>query len=290
MNKRSRILATGLLCAGVAMQTGCVAARSGEPVSHFANLDGKRVHYVDAGRGKTTLVWVHGWASDQTVWRDQVPAFKDKARLLLIDLPGHGQSDPVDGPYTMDLFARGIAAVMDDAHVRRAVLIGHSNGTPTIRQFWRRYPDRTQALVVVDGALKQMMPAAAAKPYLDRFKSATYKEAASQMVDQIAGIEGDLRERVRALVMSCSQEALVGGIEAALDPSIWNDDPITCPMLCVMAASPFWDESYEEYVRQLAPDVDYRVLDNVSHFIMMQEPERFNEILAEFLKAHGFID
>jgi pimeloyl-ACP methyl ester carboxylesterase len=270
--------------------TGCVAPRTGEPVSHFADLDGKRVHYIDAGKGETTLVWVHGWASDTTVWRDQIPAFKDKARSLVIDLPGHGQSDPVGKPYTMDLFAHGIAAAMDDAGVERGVLIGHSNGTPTIRQFYRRYPERTQALVCIDGALRPMMPPEAAKPFLERFKAADYQETAGNMVDQMPLVDDGLRERVHLLVRGTSQEAMVGGLEAAMDQTIWTDDAIACPMLCVMAASPFWTEDYVEFVRGLNADVDYRVLDGVSHFIMMEQPERFNAILEEFLAARHLIN
>ena len=81
-------------------------------------------------------------------WRMQVPAFETKSRVIAIDLPGHGRSDKPQIDYTMDLFARAIDAVLRDAKVDRAVLVGHSMGVPVVRQFYRKYPEKTRALVI----------------------------------------------------------------------------------------------------------------------------------------------
>jgi pimeloyl-ACP methyl ester carboxylesterase len=108
-----------------------------EAPSRFATLDGHRIHYQVAGSGPQTLLFVHGWSCDLSVWRLQVPAFASKARVIVIDLPGHGRSDAPDIPYTMDLFAKAVDAVLRDAGLSRAILIGHSMGTPVVRQFYR---------------------------------------------------------------------------------------------------------------------------------------------------------
>ncbi len=50
--------------------------------------------------------------------------------MITVDLPGHGESDKPQIAYTMDLFARAVEAVMRDAGVDQAVLVGHSMGTP----------------------------------------------------------------------------------------------------------------------------------------------------------------
>src|SRR5262245_43200871 len=102
--------------------------------SHFATLDGSKVHYKDVGSGTEAVVFVHGWSCDSTFWRFQLPTLQGRARAILIDLPGHGQSDKPEIAYTPELFARAVDAVLQDAKVERAVLVGHSNGTPVIRQ------------------------------------------------------------------------------------------------------------------------------------------------------------
>ena len=112
---------------------------------------------------------IHGWTqSIDAAWRDQIPEIAKHYRVIALDLPGHGKSDkprftneavPKDQPskpfvYSMDHFARAVEAVMRDAKVKRAVLAGHSMGTPVARQFYRKYPDKTLGIIVVDGSLR----------------------------------------------------------------------------------------------------------------------------------------
>src|SRR5262245_37698543 len=113
-----------------------------KPESKFAKLDTIRVHYQNYGSGKEALVFVHGWTCNLNFWKANIPAFVNQKRVIAIDLPGHGESDKPQTTYSMDLFARAVDAVLQDAQVERAVLLGHSMGTPVIRQFYRKYPEK----------------------------------------------------------------------------------------------------------------------------------------------------
>src|ERR1043165_9182525 len=93
------------------------------------SYDGARVHYESYGKGKDAVVFIHGWTCDLSFWRGQAPVYQ-KRRSLLIDLPGHGQSDKPEVSYTQERFARAVEAVMRDEGVERAVLVGHSMGGP----------------------------------------------------------------------------------------------------------------------------------------------------------------
>src|SRR6266850_2409986 len=103
--------------------------------------------------------------------------------MLFIDLPGYGQSDHPRTDYTMDLFAKGINAAMEDAKVSEVILIGHSMGVPVVRQSYRLYPAKTKALILVDGALRPFTkdPAEAEK-WVSRFQEETFKENAPKML------------------------------------------------------------------------------------------------------------
>src|SRR5205807_1655354 len=68
-----------------------------------------------------------------------------------IDLPGHGQSDKPDVSYTQERFARAVEAVMRDAGVERAVLVGHSMGSPVEFTVLRLFPGKVRGIVFVDG-------------------------------------------------------------------------------------------------------------------------------------------
>src|SRR5436305_11416763 len=121
------------------------------PKSRAADVvyDGAKVRYESYGKGKEAVVFIHGWTCDLTFWRGQAPSYQ-KHRSLLIDLPGHGQSDKPDVPYTEERFARAVEAVMRDAGVERAVLVGHSMGGAVGLTFVRLFPAKTKALVLVD--------------------------------------------------------------------------------------------------------------------------------------------
>src|SRR5215211_4729672 len=99
--------------------------------SKYAMLDGAKIHYQSyGGNGKDAFVLVHGWSSNLEAWGHQIPDLARRSRVIALDLPGHGKSDKPQLTYTMDHFAAAIDAVMRDAKVERAVLLGHSMGTP----------------------------------------------------------------------------------------------------------------------------------------------------------------
>jgi pimeloyl-ACP methyl ester carboxylesterase len=154
---QQRVLTVLMILLAVPLSVRSVAAQqpaADKVDSKYAKLDGARIHYQNYGKGKEAIVLVHGWGCNLGHWRYQVPAFAQRSRVIALDLPGHGLSDKPEITYSMDLFARAIDAVMRDAGVDRAVLVGHSMGTPVIRQFYRKYPDKTLALVIVDGGLR----------------------------------------------------------------------------------------------------------------------------------------
>ncbi len=237
------------------------------------------------------VVFIHGWASGREFWHKQTEPLSKSRRVIAIDLPGHGESDQPEAEHSMDLYADAIAAVLDDAGVKKAVLVGHSNGTPTVRQFERRYPKRTAGLVAVDGALKSVFPAEMAAPMLAQIKGENYEQFVAQMFTPMSAMlaHPEDAEMIMQRMQATPQRTLVGGMEASLDDAIWTDDPVSVPLLVVNAPNPmFWTTDYEAHVKTLSDDVEYTVLKGVSHFLMMDDPETFNTMLTDWLDRHGW--
>jgi len=286
--KTNRMLA---LIMALLIVTLTAAGAEPDPVaraaSQYAELDGIKIHYKSLGEGREALVFIHGWTCNLNFWRFQAPAFAGETRVLLVDLPGHGQSDKPEITYTMDLFARAIEAVMRAAKVDRAVLAGHSMGTPVVRQFYRLYPQKTLALVVVDGALRSYFKdPAQAEPFIAPLRGPNYKAAAARFVDGMLPqtMPAALRDEIRGVMTSAPQHVGVGAMEGMFkDMAIWKPDPIRVPLQLLLAASPEWSADYKKFVRGLAPQVDYRTFSGVSHFLMMEQPNAVNRALQEFL-------
>lgn len=280
-------LASALVAPTAKAQQSSVA----EGESRSAKLDGARIHYKTYGKGSEALVLIHGWSCNLDYWRDHVSDLAKRNRVIAIDLPGHGQSDKPQLAYSMDFFARVIDAVLRDAKVKRAVLVGHSMGTPVSRQFYRKYPQKTLAIVIVDGALRPFGDKQMMEGFIAGLRGPNYKEAGKQMLAGMVGpkFSAELKERIQCSFLNTPQHVLVSAMEGMADESIWGQDKIDVPVLAIMAKSPFWPADTEQFYRSSAPSLDFQMWDGVGHFLMMEKPQQFSDAVIAFLNKNGLL-
>ena len=262
---------------------------SGE--SRFAKLDATRVHYVNYGKGDEALVLIHGWSQSADAWRDNVADLGKRNRVIVVELPGHGQSDKPQTTYSMDYFARAVEAVMRDAKVKRAVLAGHSMGTPVARQFYRKYPDKTVGIVIVDGSLRPFGDKAMIDQMMAGFRGPKYQDAVNQMMGFIAGpnLSVEVKQRITSASMNTPQHVLVSAFEGMLDDSIWGADKINVPVLAIMAKTVLLPPDAEESFRAIAPQLDFQIFDGVGHFLMMEKPKEFDAAVIQWLDKNKLL-
>ena len=258
--------------------------------SQFAKLDGAKIHYKNYGKGSDAIVLVHGWTCNLDDWRNQIPDFAKRNRVIALDLPGHGQSDKPQISYTMDLFANAVDAVMRDAKVEHAVLVGHSMGTPVARQFYRKYPQKTLAIVIVDGGLRLFGTKEMRDGFLTMFRSPDYKEAGAQFLAQMMkGLPAAELERANQSFANTPQYVLVSAMENMNNEALYNPDKINVPVFAIIAKSPFWPADTEQFLRGLAPDLEMQWWDGVGHFLMMEKPKQFNDAVIAFLNKKNLL-
>lgn len=286
-----------LFLAGCASMPECCepAPSAAEAKSHFAEYGTNRIHYVIEGKGRHAVVLIHCWAGNLGFWREQVPALADKARLILIDLPGHGQSDKPHVAYTMDYFAGAALAVMRDARVDKATLIGHSMGVPIICRVYTQAPERVAGLVAVDGTLRRPeITAEQAEQFIARFRGPDFEGSTRQFIGAMFPVPGTeaLRDRVVSEMLQTPQYVMVSAVEGmfAADQPDWNIGHADVPVLVINAPNPLWTDEYKEYVRSLSSRTDYRALDGVGHWLMLEKPAEFNAILTDMLRQAELID
>ncbi len=90
--------------------------------------DPVQLHVVDRGQGPTIL-FVHGWLNDASVWDGLIDALAPDFRCLALDLRGHGSSGaPGPGNYGRALVLDDLRRVLDERQVERAIIVGHSLG------------------------------------------------------------------------------------------------------------------------------------------------------------------
>jgi pimeloyl-ACP methyl ester carboxylesterase len=287
--RAAALLTSGLLTSLLFLLAGAGSVEGAVLESRDAPFDGTTVHYKISGKGSEALIFVHGWSCNSDFWRGQTGEFPD-VRVIAVDLPGHGQSGKPQTEYTMSFFARSIDAVMRHAGVKRAVLVGHSMGTPVIRQFCRLYPEKTLALVIVDGALRLLTPAGQIEALTARLRE-DYKTAAPQMVDgMLSPIKDEkMKAEIREAMLSTPSYVTISALTSMFDPKVYETDPIKVPVLAILAKSPFWQADTETFLHYLALDLEFHMWEGVSHFLMMERPQEFNRTLRNFLVGQSLL-
>ncbi|ASW75738.1 alpha/beta hydrolase [Chryseobacterium piperi] len=106
------------------------------------------LNFEKKGNGKETLVLLHGFMENLSIWSDMEPHLSKSFSLLKIDLPGHGQSEILADVHTMELMAEEVKKVLEYQKLEKVHLLGHSMGGYTALAFAEKYPDSLKSLTL----------------------------------------------------------------------------------------------------------------------------------------------
>jgi 3-oxoadipate enol-lactonase len=107
---------------------------------------------IRAGAAAPWITMVHGASQNSGVFSAQTPAFQDRYRLLLIDLPGHGKSSALPGPYGLEEYAQSVLNAMDGAGVGATHFWGTHTGAGIALLLATRHLERFSSLIL-EGAV-----------------------------------------------------------------------------------------------------------------------------------------
>lgn len=108
-----------------------------------------KISFTDTGKG-ATVVLLHGFLENSTMWRYLEPVLALKNRVICIDLLGHGQTDCLGYVHTMEDMADAVHFVLTELKIRKASLIGHSMGGYVALAFAEMYPEFMKSLVLLN--------------------------------------------------------------------------------------------------------------------------------------------
>ena len=251
-----------------------------------ASVDGAKIHWTSKGSGKEAVILVHGWTCDETSWDFQVPELSRNYRVITLDLPGHGKSDPPkDGKFSMTVFARAVEAVRAESKIDKAVLVGHSMGTPVIREYARLYPQHVAGLVPVDGLLIIGAGGRAGRGAPDP-AAMTGPQGMKARETMIRGMftpatPAAIQQHVLKMMLAPPEATASGAMLATFDTANLNNEVSMVPVLGIYAGnSPMTNR---ENLKKVFPNSEYVQVAGTGHFVMMERPEEFNRLLLAFL-------
>ena len=250
---------------------------------------------TDAGPESPWLTLVHGMSQDRRVFSAQLAEFRADYRLLLIDLPGHGQSAHMPGPYGAEEFAAGVRAAMEAAGVERTHYLGTHTGAGVGLLLACREPERFASLLLEGPVLPGRLPAYAGE-MLERVKQIAREEgmeAARAHWWEQGGWFAVMRERPEQCHAAEQQAILAefqGGpwlhtqIPAAIEPYEHKLAQLQAPVLIVNGEHDLSDFlQAAEDVAALLPNARRAVIPDAGGFPLCEFPERVNAELRGFL-------
>ena len=250
------------------------------------SIDNTPITYEVQGEGTPALVFVHGWSCDRSYWKGQLEPFSRRYKVVAIDLAGHGASGTERKNYTIELFGADVATVVKKLNLQHVILIGHSMGGDVIAAAARQLPRyRIEGLVIVD-----------------TYKKLGAGRTPEQVEAFVAKFRTDFKDSVRNFVRSMSSS----NYDTALFAWIANDMASAPPAIALSALESSFNYSREITKTLLeiklpvttinsdnAPTdtasmqrygVQVVVMHGVGHFLMMEDPKQFNDVLEEVIK------
>jgi len=261
----------------------------------FATSDGTEIHYLEAGSGPL-IVFVPGWTLPATSWSAQLDGFADHYHVVAMDPRAHGASSkPMDGMHVARL-AADLGELIDHLDAGPAIVAGHSHGAfQAMTYLMQSGTTKAAALIIVDMTLGTEVPIEEAHPNRNGWRS------------WITGLQGsDRREWTRQWTAAMlrddypaqDHERLVDGIMqiptvhavTILSNTMLHDRRDYRPVLASLDIPVFfigsdlgWAHRAAETIKALRSDAGTINLDDTSHLLFIDHPDRFNAALQGFL-------
>jgi pimeloyl-ACP methyl ester carboxylesterase len=159
-------------------------------------------------------------------------------------------------------------------------------GAQVIRQYARLYPRRAAALVAVDGPLDMRfsgMPAEMKPPPLTGPTGIKVRET---MIHSMFTVQTPpaLQKQILAMMLKAPETTAVGAMAAMFDPANRKDDVTEAPALAVYAGTAQLPKA--EDLKKTLPNYEAVQMAGTGHFLMMEKPNEFNDVLVAFLKKN----
>ena len=253
------------------------------------DVNGVEIYYEDVGSGPA-VVLIHGLGSSTRDWERQIGPLSGSWRFIAMDLRGHGKSDKPPGPYSLSDFAGDVAAVIDHLGVGPVPVVGISLGGMTAFQLAADRPELVSRLMAVN-----------ALPSFDVAELGRLQVALRKLVTRFLGMEKiaeilapklfpdeDMAEEREMLIERWAQNdkrAYQAAFQAILDwPGVAAEMArFSKPILVVASDQDYTPvESKQPHVEAM-PTARMVVIENAHHAVPVERPQRFNEVLSEFL-------
>jgi len=291
INQKTLVLLAGLLSVGSGLLPQVMAAQPQSQIewgsrwqhlpatpapvaglkSAYAKVNGIELYYATLGHG-SPVVLLHGGLANSDYWGKQIPVLAKNHQVIVVDSRGHGRSTRDSQNYGYDLMSDDIVALLDHLKLKKADIVGWSDGGIIGIDLAIRHPDRVNKIFSFAPNTKTegVRPGVEKNPvfgaYIERAGN-EYKKLSKTPTQYDAFVEQ----------ISHMWES---------QPN-WSDADLQKIKTPVLIVDGDHDEAivreHLEYIAKTIPNAGLLILPNTSHFAFIQAPKEFNDAIVNFL-------
>lgn len=244
------------------------------------NRDGVKIHYEVHGEGPAILL-SHGYSATCRMWDGQIEAFKDRHRVIVWDMRGHGQSDYPDDQnlYSEALTVEDMKAILDACGVDRAIIGGLSLGGYMTMAFHLAHPERCRALMLFDTG-----PGYKKDEAREEWNSMAIARAERLEKEGLAALGPSDEVRMAQHRSADGLARAARGMLTQVDSRVINSlETIGVPTLVLVGAEDKNFLNAIDYIAKKIPGSTKVVIPEAGHAANLHQPEKFNEAMERFI-------
>ena len=260
-----------------------------EPIKHIKSHDGVNISFDNEGKGKPTIILVHGWSNTKDIWKDQLTHFSKKYQVIAVDLPGFGESGNNRTDWSMQAYGNDISNIINNLNLKEVVLVGFSMGGPAVIEAANKTPDQVLGVVLVDNLqeIEEKIP-----PQMFEMIDSTMMYLIKHPTKEALVSGGFFKyntdestQRVVSMVEGSSHigwsESLIGILKWQNELAINSVKNVKAPIHAINSdIKPTNELSFRKY----APFFKAKIVNDVGHVIMWDDPDEFNRLLEESIQ------
>ncbi len=269
-----------------------------------AIVDGAKFHYEDLGDG-FPVVFTHGLGGDMSMWVFQLPAFRERYRVITWDVRGHGRSEITEEGYSIGRFVEDLAGLLRSLGIDRAHLVGLSMGGWISWEFALAYPEMVERLVLSNSAglmsARSEAEAAEKARLFELSAQVTYKNGRKPIVQATIDLmfsrgfiekRADLIDVVKKTIemdpgvgyARTIERVFLPFMRGPLDKNRDRVKGVKTPTLIISGDEDLLTPPYtQEALHELIAGSRLETMESAGHLTPMEQPGTWNRMVMNFL-------
>jgi len=252
---------------------------------YVLSSDESKIHYLETGENNVAILFVHGWLGNVNWWANQQVFFKDKYKVVQIDLGGHGKSDKTRKYWTSKQYVDDIKAVANQISSTEIILIGHSMSGAFVLDASLDLP-KVKAIILIDTLkdLNQVFTYEQAEEFIFSNYRKDFKSAVENILPQylfVVSTPEVVRSQLQNEFLQNSPELAVAALEPLYKMDIQSiAKSVKAPVRAINSdAAPTNIENNRKYLT----DYDFVTIKGTGHYPMLEKPDEFNKLLDDLI-------